>query len=758
MRTKFYLLLIAFVAAVGSVWGQAANEIDYVFKEASPSNPLSAPLHYKILTPADGTTNGTVEATRDRTTVTNTNISYNVSSIVFPATVTDNGHDYDVVTIGLNLFYGSVSLADVTIGAKVVEIKESAFRETSISEIHIPEGVKKLDEAAFYLCHSLETITLGPGSNLVLRDGILYSVGCKTLLIYPLAAGRTSYTLPTELESLGISFPTGIEEIVVANGNQFFKSNDGVLFSSDEKTLIKYPSGRMDVSYTVPPTVEVIDQRAFQFAELKEINFSNVTRINTAAFHTSSIAGTLIIPETVTVVEDFLFINCEYLTEVIFEGKTELRSNSGANPHAIGLFQGCALLERVDLGSAVFNELPSSMFGRCVALKEVIIPGISSIASGRFGNLPSLESLNILGETPPTVDALAFSGTTDITNITLHVPKGSGDNYDVSPWNQMTIVDDFYLVLYKNEGVTYLTETYPITSDYRLTKPTSPTRTGHTFEGWYDANGKVVPFDATEYGVHNTITARWAAIPLPVIPTYTITIEPLAGVSVNKSGGTVNEGRPFSFTAEAAAGYAVIVYVNGTEHAPASDNFYLIEGITEDKTVTFKLTAGNGTTGGDKIVIDGDTPSVIDGDYPPSGEIVVYPPVVTFPETPTVTIDGEEVPGTWTTDEDGKPIYVIDYEGLEDGKHTLVIGDKTYTFTTSKNAVATSNDVLSTATVTAGYGTVTIDTPKSSTVYVVSLSGSVVYNAKVVGTVTVNVPSGIYVVVVDGVSTKIVVR
>jgi hypothetical protein len=97
-------------------------------------------------------------------------------------------------------------------------------------------------------------------------------------------------------------------------------------------------------------------------------------------------------------------------------------------------------------------------------------------------------------------------------------------------------------------------------------------------------------------------------------------------------------------------------------------------------------------------------------------------------------------------------------DGLEDGKHTIIINDKEFEFTVDKNARPTSNDVLSTATVTAGYGSIIIDTPTSATVSVVSFSGSVVYNAKVTGTVTVNVPSGIYVVVVDRTVTKVVVR
>jgi len=293
---------------------------------------------------------------------------------------------------------------------------------------------------------------------------------------------------------------------------------------------------------------------------------------------------------------------------------------------------------------------------------------------------------------------------------------------------------------------------------------------GHDLQGWF-ASGIAWNF-TTPVTTDMTLTAQWTSTPAPKA-TYTVTITPLSGVSVDRSSTTVGEGNSFKFEAEATTrGYSVIVSVNGTTLPATSGITYLIEDIRENKTVTFRLVGpgipgpgtpdpevGPGLPGGPgQIIIDENTPPEIPGVLPPTGEIIVYPPVVEPGTDPSVTIDGEEVPGRWDEDEDGNPIFVIDYENLEDGKHTIIINDKEFEFTVDKNARPTSNDVLSTATVTAGYGSITIDTPNSATVSVVSFSGSVVYNARVTGTTTVNVPSGVYAVVVDRTVTKVVVR
>ena len=55
-------------------------------------------------------------------------------------------------------------------------------------------------------------------------------------------------------------------------------------------------------------------------------------------------------------------------------------------------------------------------------------------------------------------------------------------------------------------------------------------------------------------------------------------------------------------------------------------------------------------------------------------------------------------------------------------------------------------------------GTIIIETSTVTTVQVVSLSGNIIFNKKVNGATTVNVPTGIYVVVADGKPTKIAVK
>ena len=881
MRTKIYLLLIALVTTIGSVWGQASavqvadgNGLYYLLDRpvAGEATVGYDPAftgydinHYGLRPPFN--------------TVANV---YTSSSVTIPTTISKDGATYRVTTIGSWAFAGS-----------------------ALTSVIIPEGIETLNIASFSFCESLETVRL-----------------------------------PTTLKSIAYSSFRGsvkLRTITMPNDGVYFKVRDNLLLNGAGDELVLYPPGRTDTEYTLPNDLTLsLDHHVFQYA----------THLEKVILH-----------DGVTKIPNSCFINCFNLTEVIIPSSvTEIDSYA---------FEGTAI-RTIDIPESV-TYLGFGVFTGCEELQSVNILSSDIIFGNRlFNNCPSLESITVLGEIPPVtwVDIFGDSSTTtDITNITLHIPKGAGDNYNIYPWNTLGIIsDDFYLVIYKNEGVTYLTETYPASAEYRLTEPTTPTRTGYTFDGWYDASGKVIPFDATKYGINNTITARWAAITLPppvVVPTYTITIESLAGVTVNKpEGGTVDEGRPFSFTATPDAGYTVTVYVNRTEHAPASDNFYLIEGIDEDKTVTFALagtyaegsvvggitingeplddkktdfseegkivitfnddadtnvsgkviidgkevsgtwgTDSNGnptytidyavtgdgehtikiegfggdgethtfTTGGGsgnnnnnntggKIVIDGSTPD-LGGGFPPTGEIVVYPPVVTYPETPTVTIDGEDVTGTWETDEDGNPIYVIDYnledgghtividgeeftfeidgngvngnngntggkvvidettppnlpgefpgggiivvcppvinypeipsvtidgkevvpggtwgtddngkpifvieyEDLEDGEHTIVVNGKEYTFTV-KNGGATSNTILSTTKVVAGNGTISVSVAQPTLVQIVSISGAVVYSANVASETVVSLAQGLYIVKAGASSVKVVVR
>jgi Listeria/Bacterioides repeat len=782
MRTKFYLLLIALVTSVCSVWGQVVSI-------------------------------GGVRYEKDGTTAL-------VVGKYEPGIVAENG----IVTILKEVLFTGDTEPTPVVGTRGV-----CFRWTDpVKEVTILADLKRMDPYMFYGCGNLEKVTI-EGAVEVFG---LYAFGlCVKLtsivipegvtVLHHQSFGRNGLTgtvsISSTVEFLEQSVFGGslIEAFDVDINNQHYKAVDGVIFSKDGKTLVAYPAGKGS-SYTIPSGVEIIGDGAFQYnTTLTEIIIpEGVTHIGPAAFHTTSLTSVLL-PES---------------------------------------------LENIGVQA----------FADCALLIEVSIPAnVNKIDNSAFRNNTSLETVIFNGETIPEfgVDIAPFIGCDNLEFI--YVPSNSDDYDDLDPSTDLGItgitpqVVSGITVDFDSNGGNLNIPQKVFNTATAVKEPAVPSRAGFIFSGWYN-NGTKWSFSQL-VTASMTLTAEWNEILLaPVVPTYTITITPLAGVSVNKpEGGTVNEGRSFSFTTTANAnGYRVIVYVNGKEHAPTSDNFYLIEGITEDKTVTFALTAGtsnddsivggitingeplddkktdfpeegkivitfnddadtsvsgkviidgkevsgtwgtdsngnptytidyavtgdgehtikiegfggdgethtfttgggsgNNTSGG-KVVIDDTTPPVIPGEFPGDGEIVVYPPVVAPGTTPEVIIDGEKVVpgGTWGTDDDGKPIFEIEYEGLEDGEYTIVVNGKEYTFTVKNGGGATSNDVLSTAKITAAYGTVTIETPSAAIVQVVSLSGSVVYNANVTGTVTVNVPAGIYVVVVDGVSTKIVVR
>ncbi len=90
-------------------------------------------------------------------------------------------------------FSGCASLAGVRLPAKIATIGESAFENSGLASIVIPESVTTLEENAFSGCALLESITL-PSTLVSIPDGAFS--GCTSL---------TGIDLPNTLETIGAS-------------------------------------------------------------------------------------------------------------------------------------------------------------------------------------------------------------------------------------------------------------------------------------------------------------------------------------------------------------------------------------------------------------------------------------------------------------------------------------------------------------------------------------------------------------------------
>ena len=139
--------------------------------------------------------------------------------------------------------------------------------------------------------------------------------------------GLTSITIPSSVTSIGVNVfynCTGLTDITVDSNNSSFCSESGVLFNKDKTTLIYYPLGKNDSSYTIPDGVTVIEQYAFYCnSKLTSVTIpSGVTSIGEMAFRECSGLTSVIVPSSVTSIEYNAFWCCFNLISYIPGGIT----------------------------------------------------------------------------------------------------------------------------------------------------------------------------------------------------------------------------------------------------------------------------------------------------------------------------------------------------------------------------------------------------------------------------------------------------
>ena len=198
-----------------------------------------------------------------------------LESIVIPGSVTE---------IAAHAFMACSSLRNVTLNEGLLRIGlESFHRCRSLTDIYIPATVESIEWRAFAYCSSLENITVGNGSSTYVSvNGMIYSSDMTSLVVCP--PGRTSaviapgtktisegafntcnklaeINIPDSVEKIGYGALTGdsLEKITVSEGNQHYKSVDGMLYSKDGTSFIRCPnkkSGNITVANGVTKIVE----------------------------------------------------------------------------------------------------------------------------------------------------------------------------------------------------------------------------------------------------------------------------------------------------------------------------------------------------------------------------------------------------------------------------------------------------------------------------------------------------------------------
>lgn len=145
---------------------------------------------------------------------------------------------------------------------------------------------------------------------------IQYPGDCKTIperadYIYQLLLIPRLLTLelPATVEKVhSNSFPIFLEEIRVDEDNSWLTSVDGVLYSKDGRTLIRFPGRRCENDiFEVPEGVEYISAGAFQAAVIGELIFPHSLRNLGKYSLSNSIIGQLTIKDGLEIIEEDAF-------------------------------------------------------------------------------------------------------------------------------------------------------------------------------------------------------------------------------------------------------------------------------------------------------------------------------------------------------------------------------------------------------------------------------------------------------------------
>jgi len=282
--------------------------------------------------------------------------------------------NYDFASQRPSWYDYKTSLTSITIEEGVTSIGNNAFYGSSIQSVTFSGStLKTIGDGAFQSCVNLKSV--------VIPDGVIQIIGysfygCKEL---------TSFFIGKDVSYIGpyvftdcISLPA----IEVAAGNDYFTSENGILFSKDKKIFRQYPIAKQGNSYTIP---------------------DGVTTISYDAFGGCTGLSSVIIPKTVTTINDWAFGDCSNLKSVVI-------------PNGVTYVGEC-------------------VFTRCVNLTSLSFPAtITSIRKGTIIGCNNLSEFFIFGP-PPQLLTDAFVSAT-LSGCTLRVPAASIAEYEkVSEWN-----------------------------------------------------------------------------------------------------------------------------------------------------------------------------------------------------------------------------------------------------------------------------------------------------------------------------------
>lgn len=395
-----------------------------------------------------------------------------------------------VIAVGTAAFQNCWYLTEVNLPESLVSIGDNAFsRCANLASIRLPENLANIGGMAFFRCESLKSIAVDEQNpNYCSQNGAVYNKEKTELIAVPagmegtltVADGvttiensvligcnkLTSIVIPASVTAIqDYQFDcVSLESITVAEGNQNYTSQNGILYNKAKTAFVHIPES-LAGDIVIPNGITTIAEWAFADRKMTSIVIpDSVTSIGQAAFRNCNNLQKMTVPFVGGSMDARYYGDSENANRAtahfgyIFGAIVVVTSNSYGLPNnknvvpaslkevtvtkSIGTsyyaFYGCENIEKIAFtasdASATGYVIGRGSFEECHNLKTLILAhGVSEIEADAFSFCNSLTTL-VLPDSVTRVTAYTGTGnlavyytgstwpfTTSFTNSTHYV-------------------------------------------------------------------------------------------------------------------------------------------------------------------------------------------------------------------------------------------------------------------------------------------------------------------------------------------------
>ena len=255
------------------------------------------------------------------------------------------------------------NVEEIILPSSVTTIERAAFcGRKKLKKINVPDGVKEIPNNVFSYCEQIEVVNIPA------------SVEKIEINAYPTYQAASSYAEER---------PCALKAIEVDLANRHYCSINGMLFTKDKSEVLFIPNAVQGAGFEIPNGVKKIsDHIAVNNEALVELILpDSVTEIQEGAFSQCGNLEKVVFPKGLEAIGNYAFSDCKKLKTIVWSKKLKSIGDSA--------FKSCGLTEAV-LPETI-EHIGSEAFADTLIDKVALPKSVQTLGWGAFSGVPEIE-------------------------------------------------------------------------------------------------------------------------------------------------------------------------------------------------------------------------------------------------------------------------------------------------------------------------------------------------------------------------------